>query len=103
MKTALISEFRKNANRRFEFERQQTANNTSSSLLETRQQLDNVLSTRELMIVQCLSEGKSSIEIANELFISPYTVRTHRKNILSKTGARNVAQLVVLALAHRWI
>lgn len=43
-----------------------------------------LLSTQEKKILFCLAEGKSSKEIAKELFISSLTVDTHRKNLLKK-------------------
>ena len=52
------------------------------------------LSKRELDILKLISEGFNSAEIAEQLFISDATVRTHRKNILSKTNYKNTAQLV---------
>lgn len=50
------------------------------------------ISNREVEILKLISEGFSSIEIADYLHISPDTVRTHRKNILNKTDFRNLTQ-----------
>ncbi len=52
------------------------------------------LSTREIEIVGLLMQGLSSEEIAEKLFISFETVKSHRKHILEKTGAKNVAALI---------
>jgi DNA-binding CsgD family transcriptional regulator len=41
--------------------------------------------------------GKSDAEIAEELFVSPLTVRTHLQRAKTKLGARDRAQLVVIA------
>ena len=49
---------------------------------------------REIQIIKLLDEAKTSEEIANELFISIHTVRTHRKNILQKTGCENTIDLL---------
>lgn len=49
---------------------------------------------RETEIIKLMSDGLTSEEIANRLFIANATVTTHRKNIMSKSGCRNVAQLV---------
>lgn len=62
--------------------------------VETDETLDKILSEREKEIVLKFSQGLSSEEVGKELFISPNTVRTHRKNILKKTGAKNSLQLV---------
>lgn len=51
-------------------------------------------SKREMDVIKLLAEGLSSKEIGNKLFISEETVRTHRKNILVKTGYKNTAQLI---------
>ena len=52
------------------------------------------LSNREKIILNYVLEGKSSREIADFLFISVNTVNTHRRNILKKTGARTVFDLL---------
>ncbi|RCH55920.1 LuxR family transcriptional regulator [Mucilaginibacter hurinus] len=44
------------------------------------------LSKREQIILKLVAIGKSSPEIAQELFISPETVQTHRRNIKQKLG-----------------
>ncbi|MFL5731340.1 MAG: LuxR C-terminal-related transcriptional regulator [Cytophagaceae bacterium] len=54
-------------------------------------------SERELEILQLLSEGKSSQEISNLLFISKHTVNTHRQNMLEKTSAKNTIELLNIA------
>lgn len=61
------------------------------------------LSERELEIIRLLSEGLTSQEIADRLFISMRTVETHRKNILDKLELRNVAGLIRYAFEHRLI
>jgi len=52
------------------------------------------LSQKEIQIVRLLMRGLSSSEIAELLFISYETVKSHRKNILMKTGAKNTAALI---------
>ena len=56
------------------------------------------LSLRELEIVKQLAEGKLQKEIASALFISPRTVETHKKNIQTKLGINNTADLVKFAI-----
>ena len=56
------------------------------------------LSPRELQVLQHVAEGRSAPEIADELFVSPGTVKTHLKNIYGKLGARDRASAVALAL-----
>lgn len=47
------------------------------------------LTSREIEILQLVSQGKSNAEIAKELFIAEVTVRNHLSNIFKKTGFRN--------------
>jgi DNA-binding NarL/FixJ family response regulator len=54
----------------------------------------NVLSRREIEIVQLIKEGLSSKEVALRLDISLKTVEVHRYNILKKLNLRNTASLV---------
>lgn len=53
---------------------------------------------REKEILEMISRGYSSEEIANDLFLSTETIRTHRKSLLQKFKARNMAQLVRLSI-----
>lgn len=52
------------------------------------------LTPREKEIMQLVSEGFSSKEIAAKLFISRHTVESHRKHILHKLSVRNAPQMV---------
>ena len=61
------------------------------------------LTKREKEIIALLTQEKSSQEIADALFISVYTVNTHRKNILHKLGIKNTAGLVKFALDNQLI
>lgn len=53
------------------------------------------LSTREKEVLTLICKGKTNSEIAEELFLSNRTVENHRAKLLSKTGSKNTAQLVV--------
>lgn len=55
------------------------------------------LGEREIEIIKLLAKGLDTTEIAEQLFISPHTVSTHRKNILNKTGVNNTTQLIQFA------
>lgn len=59
-------------------------------------QLDQ-LTAREVEIVALVAEGLSNHEIAERLFLSPATARTHVSRAMIKLGARDRAQLVVFA------
>lgn len=58
------------------------------------------LSRRERDIALLLSQGKSTQEIADELFLSFLTVQTHRRNILQKYKMKNVAELVAFVIKN---
>ena len=59
------------------------------------------LTTTELRILSLLAEYKTSKEIAQELFISPRTVDTHRNNICQKLEIHGSHALVKFALGHK--
>ncbi|TDP00721.1 response regulator transcription factor [Flavobacterium sp. 245] len=52
------------------------------------------LSTREIEIISLIAQGKSSKEIANKLFLSEYTVVTHRKNCMRKLEVNSIVMLL---------
>jgi len=56
-----------------------------------------VLTEREREVVGLVGRGLNNEEIAAELFLSPATARTHVSHALGKLGARDRAQLVVIA------
>ncbi|MEL6123094.1 MAG: helix-turn-helix transcriptional regulator [Bacteroidota bacterium] len=56
--------------------------------------LIDLISPREREVLELLSQGQSSAEIASTLFLSPYTVNDHRKALLWKLDAKNVAQMI---------
>jgi len=57
-----------------------------------------LLTPREREVVQLVSEGKTSKEIASTLFISVKTVDTHRRQIMAKLGVSSVAELTKYAI-----
>jgi len=58
------------------------------------------LSRRETEVLQLLSEGLTTNEIAEKLFTSKRTIETHRQNILEKTQTKNTAALIKLAVTQ---
>ncbi len=63
----------------------------------------NLLTEREVQILQMIAEGNTNAQIADRLSISIRTVDTHRKNIMSKLNIHNVAGLVKYAIKHKII
>jgi DNA-binding NarL/FixJ family response regulator len=62
---------------------------------------ENVLTKREIEIVQLLSSGKSNKEIATDRNISLRTAETHRANIMNKLHLHSVQDLVRYALRNK--
>jgi DNA-binding NarL/FixJ family response regulator len=58
------------------------------------------LTPREVSVLQLIAAGRSNSEIADDLFVSDATVKTHVNHILAKTAARSRAQLVAYAFRH---
>jgi two-component system NarL family response regulator len=56
------------------------------------------LTPRERQVLKLIASGLTTKEIAAQLFISIPTVETHRANLMTKTGGRNVANLVRFAI-----
>jgi len=62
--------------------------------IELADDLIDSLTDREKKIAQLITEGKIDKEIADELFISALTVKTHRSNIRRKLQVKNTAEMV---------
>ncbi len=56
------------------------------------------LTRREKEVLQLITRGLSDMEIAQQLTVSPATIESHRKNLRSKLGARNSAEIVRIAM-----
>lgn len=65
--------------------------------------IGNVFSSREFEIIKLIEAGMSSEQIAEKLFISPYTVSTHRANILKKSGKLHISDLIYDLKDRGWI
>ena len=61
------------------------------------------LTKREIEILELIGEGLSNNEIADKLFISVRTVDTHKNNLISKTGSKNVVSLLIYAIKNKII
>mgnify|MGYP000126755146 CR=1 FL=1 len=57
--------------------------------------LQESISNRERDVLRLIALGYDNDTIADKLFVSPHTVKTHRKNMLSKTGSKNSMELIV--------
>jgi DNA-binding NarL/FixJ family response regulator len=61
------------------------------------------LTERETEIVNLIANGHTENDISEQLHISVQTVKTHKKNILSKTHSKNTAELIRMAMMEGWI
>ena len=55
---------------------------------------ENVLSNKETEVLELISKGLTTKEIAAKLFVSSRTIETHRTNILKKFEVKNTAELI---------
>lgn len=62
-----------------------------------------VLTSREKEILALIAEGYTNPQIAEKLFLSPFTVDSHRKNLLAKLDVKNTASLIRLAVEQKLI
>jgi two-component system, NarL family, response regulator NreC len=58
----------------------------------------DLLTEREREVLQLLAEGKSNKEAATILDLSPYTIESHRQNLMQKIGLHNTAEIVLYAV-----
>jgi DNA-binding NarL/FixJ family response regulator len=59
------------------------------------------LSEREIEIIRLIVGGSTSTEIAEKLFLSEHTVKTHRKNIFRKVNVNSISQLTSFAINNQ--
>jgi two-component system invasion response regulator UvrY len=58
------------------------------------------LSEREFEVFCLLAEGRTVVEISEDLHLSPKTVSNHRANIMQKLGAKSIVELTRLAIRN---
>lgn len=63
----------------------------------------DLLTDREKQVLQLLAEGKSNKDVSALLDISPYTVETHRANLMQKLGLHNTAEIILYAVRKKII
>jgi DNA-binding NarL/FixJ family response regulator len=61
------------------------------------------LSSREKEILGLIAEGYTNPQIAEKIFLSSFTVDSHRKNLLAKLNVKNTASLIRLAVEKKLI
>ena len=62
-----------------------------------------IFSKREFDILHLLEMGFSTEQVAEKLFLSPNTIKTHRRNMLHKSGKANIAELIFDLKEHGYL
>lgn len=62
--------------------------------MSTQSVSENILSNKEIKVLELISKGLTTKEIASQLFLSTRTIETHRTNILKKFEVKNTAELI---------
>lgn len=65
--------------------------------------VDDILSPREINILQLMSNGLNNSKISKELFIAQSTVRNHVNNIFKKLQVKTRTEAVITGIKHGWI
>ena len=61
----------------------------------------DLLTAREKEVLQLLAEGRTNKEVATLLDVSPYTIESHRTNLMQKLNVHNTAEIVLYAVRKR--
>jgi DNA-binding NarL/FixJ family response regulator len=61
------------------------------------------ITQREKEVLKLILEGNTTLDICAKLFVAKNTVDSHRKNLLSKLGVKNTAELVKLAIEKKLV
>ena len=69
---------------------------------DMKEEEKNPLTEREVQVLKLVAEGKTTKQIAAELFLSPGTVRNYVSTILDKLGARNRIEAITLFNEKGW-
>ncbi len=76
--------------------------NTNSLDTESSSKNKGLLTKRQIEILELIAQGKTSREIAEELFIGTHTVDTHRKNMIRILGLQGKGELMRYALEKKY-
>lgn len=63
----------------------------------------NIFSVREIEVINYISKGFTEDQIAEKMFISKHTVKSHKKNLFKKSNVSSVVELTVFAFKNQLI
>jgi DNA-binding NarL/FixJ family response regulator len=72
-------------------------------LMKKRMEKQIWLTAREKELLQLITEGYTNQEMADKMFLSIETIKTYRKNLILKVGAKNSVLLVKMGLENKWV
>jgi DNA-binding NarL/FixJ family response regulator len=72
-------------------------------LMKKQTGLEIILTKKERELLELISEGCTSCEIAGRMFLSIETINSYRKNLLFKLNTRNTASMVRMAIEDKLI
>jgi DNA-binding CsgD family transcriptional regulator len=65
--------------------------------------IDSNLTENQTIVLRCAAQGMTTADTAEEMGISPETVKTHRRHVIQKMGARNMRHAVGMAAERGWV
>jgi DNA-binding NarL/FixJ family response regulator len=80
----------------------QTTDTYTENMLPGKEETPG-LTDREIEVLKLIAREHTTPEIAEKLFISAYTVETHRKNLIRKLNVKNIAGLVKYAVQQGYV
>ncbi len=75
----------------------------SKITIDSKDNIKETLNSRELDVLKLICEEYTTTEIAEKLFLSPKTIEGYRKQLLEKTGVKNVAGLAIFAVRNHLV
>jgi DNA-binding NarL/FixJ family response regulator len=74
-----------------------------SKIYTVQEEKNSPLTDRELQILGLLSDGLTNEQVAERLYISENTIKTHRKNILLNIGVHKMSEAVKISVKNGWL
>jgi DNA-binding NarL/FixJ family response regulator len=72
-------------------------------LMKRRTEAQIWLTAREKELLRLIVDGYTNQEMADKMFLSIETIKTYRKNLILKLGAKNSMILVKMAMENKWV